>query len=537
MPSISFHMGAPSHATGRRAFVTIPVTKMTLENLTDRDHQVNRVRTRSHDIMYLLHVVGLWTTILYQYMIEESQLKCRNWIGFFLPLFTIMSDPRLAFLHEASAPILFVAWLVLAFEWHSAFFDTTTSMAHGYALEAVYTSRVGCYHGDSACRLLFWFIWTIFGISFCFFAELILIIYIQHREDCRDFFVSLFRRLLGRPAIPASASASVARAAPVSEETVDLVAYDHYSVGPSAASPVGAQTPTTIDILHFDWPNPPSHAPAIPHNASQFDAASLHACMSISHFVLDQVEDLEILPTDHSVVSTSTRVDTPRPLTRSFTSVAQMLGLDMSGLGSRANAPYPHRAHYVPSEPIVTKIVMVHSIEYDMDPFLPAVAVVTASFQTDGQGAVEGAVECVDLSTSIQPQSVITSAVEENAVEGAALSQSVLSNSPQPQSAAAADQGTAVEEAFHSLPFFQPQGEESEEETLANDDDSNNSNTNDAVDGETEGIGYRYGQYDLDEYRKLLRERRMHAYRTIARTQMLELAKYANDPLPDCPQQ
>ncbi|KAF9145982.1 hypothetical protein BGX30_005451 [Mortierella sp. GBA39] len=547
-------MGTPSHATGRRALVTIPATKMNLDNLTDRDRQVNRVRTLSHDIMYLLHAVGLWVTILYQDMIEERQLKCRNWIGFFLPLFTIMSDPRLAFLREASAPILFVAWLVLASEWQSAFSDTTTSMAHSYALDAVYASRVGCYHGDSVCYLLSWFIWTIFGISFCFFAELVSIIYIQHREDWYDFFVGLFRRLLCRPAIPAS------RAAPVSEKTADLEIYDYYSVGLSESSPAGAQTPTIIDILHFDWPSPPSYAPAIPHNANQFDgSASLHACTPLNHFVIDQDEDevfLKIPPKDHSfllqeegsfLVSAPAHIDTPRPLIRSFTGVAQMLGLDMSGPRSRAYTLYSHHAQYVSCEPVVTKILMVHSIEYDQDLFLPAVAVAAAAVQTDGQGAFEGATECVGQSTcSPQPQSVVASAVDdavegavegaaEDAVEGTALSESELSPSPQSQFATAADQGTAVEEAFQSLPFSQPQVGESDEETLANDDDSNN-NT-DAVDDETEEVSYRYGQYDLDEYRKNLRKRRLHAYRTVARTQMLELAKYANDPLPDYPQQ
>ncbi|KAG9070481.1 hypothetical protein KI688_008017 [Linnemannia hyalina] len=474
------------------------------------------------------------------------------WIGFFLPLFTIMSDPRLAFLREASAPVLFVAWLVLASEWQSAFSDTTTSMAHGYALDAAYASRVGCYHSDSVCHFLSWFIWTIFGISFCFFAEFVSIIYIQHREDWCDFFVSLFRRLLGSPAISASAS----RTAPVSEKIADLETYDYYSVGLSEASPSGAQTPTIIDILHSDWPSPPSYAPVIPHNASQLDgSASLRACTTLSHFVLDQDEDevfLKILPKDHPfllqeegsfVSSAPAHVDIPRPLTRSFTSVAQMLGLDMSGPGSRVYIPYSHHAQYVDCEPVVTKILMVHSIEYDQDLLLPAVAVAAAAVQTDGQGSFEGATECVDQSTcSPQPQSVVASAVDdavegaaEDAIEGTALSESELSSFPQPQFATAADQGTAVKEAFQPQPFSQTQGEESDEETLANDDDSNK-NT-DAADDETEEVGYRYGQYDLDEYRKLLRERRLHAYRTVARTQMLELAKYANDPLPDYPQQ
>ncbi|KAF9546172.1 hypothetical protein EC957_010158 [Mortierella hygrophila] len=549
MPSVSFHMGAPSHATGRRALVTIPATEMNLENLTDRDHQVDRVRTLSHDIMYFLHAVGLWVTILYQDMVEERQLKCRNWIGFFLPLFTIMSDPRLAFLREASAPILFVAWLVLASEWRSAFSDTTTSMAHGYALDAVYAFRVGCYHGDSVCYLLSWYIWTIFGISLCFFAELVSIIYIQHREDGCNFFVGLFRRLLGRPAIPASASSSASRIAPVSEKTTDLETYDYSSVGLCEASPAGAQTPTIIDIFHFDRTSPPSYVPAIPHNASQLDGSvSLRACKPLSHFVLDQDKDEvfpKILPKDRSfllqegsfVVSAPAHVGTPRPLTRSFTSVAQMLGLDISGPRLRPNVPYSHHVQYVGCEPIVTKILMVHSIEYGQNLFLPAVVAVAAgAVHTDGQGAIEGATECVDQSTcSPHPQSVVASAVEEDAVEGTTLSELELSPSPQPQFATAADQGTAVEEAFQSLPFPQSQGEESDEETLANDDDRNK-NT-DAADDETEEVGYRYGQYDLDEYRKLLRERRLHAYRTVARTQMLELAKYANDPLPDYPQQ
>ncbi|KAG0065803.1 hypothetical protein BGZ89_007915 [Linnemannia elongata] len=514
-------MGAPSHATGRRAFVTIPVTKMNLEIFTDRDRQVNRVRTLLHDIMYLLHAVGLWATILYQGMIEERQLKLRNWIGFFLPFFTIMSDPRLAFLREASAPILFVAWLVLASDWHSAFFDTTTSLTHGDALDTVYASRVGCYHGDPACRFLSWFIWTIFGISFCFFAEL----------DWRDFFVGLFRRLLDRPALTASVSSSAARVVPNFEEAVDLE--NHCSVGFCEASPVGAQIPLTI---HFAFPSPPLYTSVFPHNASQLDVStSLRACTPISHFLLDEDDEiLEVLPTDQSfplqeeeegifVVSAPTRMDTPRPLTRSFTSVAQMLGLDMSGPGSRANTPYPHHAQYVPREPIFTKLFMVHSIECDQNPFLPPVAVAATAFQTDGLGAVEGVVECVDqFTSSLHFQPVVASAVEQDAVEGssedavdgAALWESESSSSHQPPFAAAANQGTT---------------------TPANDDDSNSST--DAVNDDTEEFGYRYGQYDLYEYRRLLSERRLYAYRTATRTQMVELAKYANDPLPDCPQQ
>ncbi|KAH7058140.1 hypothetical protein BKA57DRAFT_519322 [Linnemannia elongata] len=554
MPSSSFYMGAPSHATGRRAFVTIPVTKMNLEIFTDRDRQVNRVRTLSHDIMYLLHAVGLLATILYQGMIEERQLKLRNWIGFFLPFFTIMFDPRLAFLREASAPILFAAWLVLASDWHSAFFDTTTSLAHGDTLNTVYASRVGCYHGDPACRLLSWFIWTIFGISFCFFSELVSIIYIQHRKDWRDFFVGLFRRLLGRPALTASVSSSAARVVPIFEEAVDLE--NHCSVGSCEDSPVGAQTPLTI---HFAFPSPPSYTSVFPHNASQLDvSASLRACTAIRHFLLDEDEDdeiLKVLPTDQSfplqekeegifVISAPTRMDTPRPLTRSFTSVAHMLGLDMSGPGSRANTPYPHHTQYVPSELIFTKLFMVHSIECDQDPFLPPVAVAATAVQTDGLGAVEGVVGCVDqFTSSLHFQPVVASAVEQDAVEsssedavdGAALWESESSSSHQPQSAAAANQCTTVEEASQSLPFSQPQGGESDQETPANNDDNNSST--DAVNDNTEEVGYRYGQYDLYEYRRLLIERRLYAYRTTTRTQMVELAKYANDPLPDCPQQ
>ncbi|KAK5827833.1 hypothetical protein F5H01DRAFT_409564 [Linnemannia elongata] len=512
---------------------------MNLEIFTDPDRQVNRVRTLSHDIMYLLHAVGLWATILYQGMIEERQLKLRNWIGFFLPFFTIMSDPRQAFLREASAPILFVAWLVLAFDWHSAFFDTTTSLAHGDTLNTVYASRVGCYHGDPACRLLSWFIWTIFGISFCFFSEL----------DWRDFFVGLFRRLLGRPALTASVSSSAARVVPIFEEAVGLE--NHCSVGFCEASPVGAQTPLTI---HFAFPSPPSYTSVFPHNSSQLDVpTSLRACTPISHFLLDEYEDdeiLEVLPADQSfplqeeaegvlVVSAPTRMDTPRPLTRSFTSVAQMLGLDMSGPGSRANTPYPHHAQYVPREPIFTKLFMVHSIECDQNPFLPPVAVAATAFQTDGLGTVEGVVECVDqFTSSLHFQPVVASAVEQDAVEGssedavdgAALWETESSSSHKPQSAAAANQGTTVEEASQSLTFSQPQGGESDQETPANDDDSNSST--DAVNDDTEEVGYRYGQYDLYEYRRLLSERRLYAYRTATRTQMVELAKYANEPPP-----
>ncbi|KAF8948260.1 hypothetical protein BGZ47_005894 [Haplosporangium gracile] len=488
------------------------MTKVNIENLTDRDRQVIRIRIVTHIVIYVLHVVALWATILYQSMIEERQFKCRNWIGFFLPLFTVMSDPRLVFLREGSAPILFIVWLALAFEWHSAFSDTTITKAHDYALDA-YANRVGCSHGDSACNLL----------------------------SC-------------------SGSGSAARAASIcaSEETINLEAYDHTSsTGPNGASPASTQTPTTTETLTFLWSRLPSRVPVASGNANELNnSTSLRSRIPTSQFVLghddetnsaqsschqqavDENEELEILPTNHTYSSHEeeegffdffdpARVDIPRPITRSFTSVASMLSSDMSGPRSRADIPYSHHVQYLPSELTFTRIFMAHSIGYDQGPFMSTIAAATAA----GQVGAQGAVDCVTQSTSFpRPQFAVAAAIE-----GAFQSESQLP-SPQPQSPVTAIENAVEEDAqtsSSSSSTTQPQ-EVSEEK--ATDNDYSSDNNADAEDDATEEVSCLYGRYDLDEYKSLLCKRRMGAYFINARPQMLELAKYANDPLPEYPQ-
>ncbi|KAF9145549.1 hypothetical protein BG015_011864 [Linnemannia schmuckeri] len=492
-------------------------------------------------------------------MIEERQFKCRNWIGFFLPLFTVMSDPRLAFLQEGSAPILFVAWLALAFEWHSAFSDTMITKAHGYTPDAVYANRVGCSYGDSACNLLSWYIASLFGTSFCFFVELIFIIYIQHREQWCDFFVGLFCRIFRLRTIltagsgPSSDSTACAASACASEETIDLETYGNtFSNGPNGTSPAGAQTPTTFDTLTFPWSRLPSRIPTTPSNANELNGStSLCSRTPTSQFVLgqDDVADsaqdhchqqaigedevLEILSTNHTYPSREgeessfdvfgpPRVNNPRPITRSFTSVASMLSPDMCGPRSRADTPYPHHVPYLPCEPTVTRIFMVHSIEYGKDPFMSTAAAVTAADQVDAQGAVDCVIHTISFP---QSQFAITAAIK-----CAVQLESQSPSSPQPQSAVAAIEVAIEENAQSFSSSTQPQ-EVSEVEATVSDYNA------DAEDDVAEEVGSRYGRYDLDEYKKLLHERRMRAYFTIARPQMLELAKYVNDPLPECPQQ
>lgn len=416
---ITFAIGSRSDATGRRARITFPIYMMDWDNLTDRDIQVIRFRVTTHNILYMFFVVSLALTLGYQAYLPILQLKCRNWIGFFLPIFTGMSDPRVGFLHEASAPILFVAWMALASEWYTATTDTKFVKVRGYsAYEVVYAERVGCAYGSKACDILFWYLATLFCTSLCFFAELVYIIWVQHREQWKAYFVNQFNCVclrfgFCRNTAPTTA-ASGAAADP--EEIYDLEAYGYPSVGPSGFTATDRQSSNRFDILRF--PNPPSHPiPYFPHNVSQInDSAFLHIHTPENTFVLgqdgngdvvasagvepttlqvhqaprgrnqaaiaDEIGVLKYLPTtdvshplhnelEGSVIfSVPTRIDTPHPIKKSFADVVQMIGLNIaaSGSGSRAYTPYPHHPRYVPSEPLETRVLMLNPIAYDQDP-------------------------------------------------------------------------------------------------------------------------------------------------------------------------
>lgn len=358
---LRFPIGPRSGATGRRPFLTLPIYKMDTYPLTDRDFTVLRFRVIFHNVLYVLFVASTCLTVAYQMFLTSVQLKARNWVGFMLPVFTGMSDPRVAFLHEASAPVLFIGWLSLGAEWYSALLDTKNSKAHGYAPGVLYAERVGCVHGSSACDILTWYIWSVFATSLCFFAELVVIIHVHHREQWRDFFVGLFRRL--RRSEPSAAAAS------------DIQEYDIYGYPTfdSNQVPAGTQPSHQIDPLHITLPHPAEAASSSSSSralaaarsplsqdapAAAVSAVAEVELSSVQRYqaprlqqVVDQIEVLEYLPTDNSlplheeesvVYSVPASIETPHPVKGSLANLANMLGWNMSGdVPPRVDTPHP----------------------------------------------------------------------------------------------------------------------------------------------------------------------------------------------------
>ncbi|KAG0279184.1 hypothetical protein BGZ95_002038 [Linnemannia exigua] len=173
-----------------------------------------RARALTHNASYVLTFASWGLTVAYQVQLVELQLKVRNCVGFVLPIFVAMSDPRVACLHEASAPVLFVAWISLSLEWYVAYSDIP---ADG---ELRYVPRVGCVEGSSPCTILFWYLVCTFSISICFFAEFVVILTLQHGPQFRAAIKSHCARLweaLARTRITNN-SHSTAVAAPVQND-------------------------------------------------------------------------------------------------------------------------------------------------------------------------------------------------------------------------------------------------------------------------------------------------------------------------------
>ncbi|KAF9546173.1 hypothetical protein EC957_010159 [Mortierella hygrophila] len=330
--------------------------------LTDRDFTVIRFRVIFHNILYILFVASICLTVAYQVFLNSSQLKARNWAGIILPLFTGMSDPRIAILHEASAPVLFIGWLSLGAEWYSAYLDTKNSKAHGYAPGDLYAERVGCIHGSPACDTLTWYIMSVFATSLCFFAELVVIIHVHHREQWRDFFVGLFRRLL-RCSEPSAAAASDAEEHGIyGHPTSDL-----------NQDPTGPRSSRQIGVLPITFPRPAAiasssrvpvvpcfplrqDAPAAAVSASTRDELSSVRCYQAPRpqQVVDQIEVFEYLPTDNSrslyegepvVYSVPAHIETPRPVRGGLANLVNMLGWNMYGdIPPRVDTPHPNHS-------------------------------------------------------------------------------------------------------------------------------------------------------------------------------------------------
>ncbi|KAK3848562.1 MAG: hypothetical protein J3R72DRAFT_415898 [Linnemannia gamsii] len=161
---------------------------VSLNNLR-RNRFIRQARALTHNALYVLTFASWGLTVVYQVQLVELQLKARNWIGLILPIFTPMSDPRIACLHEASAPVLFAAWISLSLEWYVAYSNVPVDE------ELRYVPRVGCVEGSSSCTILFWYLICTFSISLCFFAEFVVILTIHHGPQFRKAIKSLCARL------------------------------------------------------------------------------------------------------------------------------------------------------------------------------------------------------------------------------------------------------------------------------------------------------------------------------------------------------
>jgi len=168
------------------------------DSLLVRERLVYRYRVIIRNVLYLLLAISFGLTITYQVLLPERQLKVRNLVAFFLPTFTVLSDPRIACLREASAPILFIAWLALSEEWYTAMADISTSDSGDSVFVALYAERVGCAPGELACTVLRWYMHSILGTSICYLVELVIIISIQHGDQIwsapRSFSARYLRR-------------------------------------------------------------------------------------------------------------------------------------------------------------------------------------------------------------------------------------------------------------------------------------------------------------------------------------------------------
>ncbi|KAF9125299.1 hypothetical protein BGW39_007513 [Mortierella sp. 14UC] len=218
-----------------------------------RRRYIIRVRTFTHNILYVLTFLSWGLTMVYQALLEVPQLKARNWIGFFLPVLVPLSDPRITCLHEASAPILFLAWSVLCAEWFAALMDISDVRGLRYA------SRVGCVQGSSACNVLLGYIVAVFGVVLCFFIELVAILAVHHGQQIREAFSACWacRAVVARFKRDTPTPPATAPAAPVELEEFDA---DNQStvytiITPSAS---GAQTPIVpnpyeLNIDNLRW--------------------------------------------------------------------------------------------------------------------------------------------------------------------------------------------------------------------------------------------------------------------------------------------
>ncbi|KAG9070482.1 hypothetical protein KI688_008018 [Linnemannia hyalina] len=328
--------------------------------LTDRDFTVIRFRVIFHNILYILFVASICLMVAYQVFLTSSQFKARNWVGIILPLFTGMSDPRIAILHEASTPVLFIGWLSLGAEWYSAYLDTKNSVAHSYVPGDLYAERVGCIHGSPACDILTWYIMSVFATSLCFFAELVVIIHVHHREQWRDIFVGLLRRLF-RCSEPSAAVTS------------DVGEYDIYGYPTSDPNqaPASPQPSHQIGVLPITFPHSAAvtsssrvpFAPCFPlSQGAPAAAVSASARVELSSVrcyqaprpqqVVDQIEVLEYLHTNNSrslyegesvVYSVPAHIETPHPVRGSLANLVNMLGWNMYGdVPPRVDTPHPN---------------------------------------------------------------------------------------------------------------------------------------------------------------------------------------------------
>ncbi|KAF9145981.1 hypothetical protein BGX30_005450 [Mortierella sp. GBA39] len=355
-------IGSRSDATDRRSFFTLPIYKMNAYPLTDRDFTVIRFRVIFHNILYILFVASICLTVAYQVFLTSSQLKARNWGWFHSPPVYRHVRPRIAILHEASAPVLFIGWLSLGAEWYSAYLDTKNSKAHGYAPGDLYADRVGCIHGSPACDILTWYIGSVFATSLCFFTELVVIIHVHHREQWRDFFVGLIRCLLCCSETSAAA-------------TNDAEEYDIYGYPTSDPNlvPAGPRPSHQIGVLPITFPQPAAVASSSrvlvapyfpPSQDAPAAAVSASARVELSNVgcyqaprpqqVVDQIEVLEYLPTDNShslyeegsvVYSVPAQIETPRPVRGSLANLVNMLGWNMYGdVPPRVDTPHPNHS-------------------------------------------------------------------------------------------------------------------------------------------------------------------------------------------------
>ncbi|KAF9181468.1 hypothetical protein BGZ50_005504, partial [Haplosporangium sp. Z 11] len=181
-----------------------------------------------HQTLYLFTIVSIILTIFYQTYLPSNQLEARNWIGFFLPLLTFLSEPKIHCFHQGALPLMFISWMALTIEWFLAYSDTSKSAKFGYAPHVKYAHKVGCVHDQPDCASLFWYLITIAMMTLCIAGEMAVLLWIEHGTRENLWLNGTHEQLMG-----CHARGHAHTSNNENEEAEDTISMDNTTEGPT----------------------------------------------------------------------------------------------------------------------------------------------------------------------------------------------------------------------------------------------------------------------------------------------------------------